>query len=68
LQDLELVTSGPEICLTHRPLLSGFAHLNQALLAVLLQGFSTLMQPGYLGISNLQSHGRLVNAADDTVS
>lgn len=53
LQDLELVAGGAEVGLGHRPLLGGLAHLNQALLPLLLQPLRTLLQPRHLTISSL---------------
>ena len=44
---------GPEVCLGHCPLLRGLAHLNQALLPLLLQPLRTLLQPCHLSISSL---------------
>ena len=47
------MAGGPEVCLGHRPLLGGLAHLNQALLPLLLQPLRTLLQPRHLSISSL---------------
>ena len=47
------MAGGPEVCLGHRPLLGGLAHLNQALLPLLLQPLRTLLQPLHLSISSL---------------
>ena len=58
LQDLELVTGGPEVGLGHRPPLGGLAHLNQALLPLLLQPLRTLLQPRHLIISSLHEENK----------
>ena len=44
LEDLELVTSGAQVCLSHCPLLSGLLRLNQHPLSILFQALHGLMQ------------------------
>jgi len=59
------VAGGPQVCLGHRPLLGGLAHLNQALLALLLQALHTLLQPHHLSISSLHEEAEDEQAAEE---